>query len=502
MTSRPLHLQEPFEAKHAILAVLIVVLGFALRLQSAGGDLWQDEIWSINLAQTMNAWHEAFWLLIHDNNHPLNTLYLYLAGPDKEPWQYRLGTVAGGTLSIIAAGWAIARGGPGRILMAMLLTAVLYPLVHFGSEARGYGIMLLFSFIAFGAVDRAESETSPYRWLFALAVGLGALSHLSILPIVFSMTVAFLFRAIFQGDSLLVSIHKTLRFSAPSAGVLGLIGGLFIYGAQFNVGKSWFGGRAWICPEQGCFVGAWDDIVLHSLGGFGADNPALHSGLFLIFVIGGLLWLFMRSNPRALLYLGIWGFVTLIYIALKQPDVPFARYVLPIFAFLPLFVADIGAELRRSSRTAAAVFGVAVFAFIAANAWSVTEFQKDRRGQYQQAYDLITRDAARSHIVLATDQTYRLQTVIDYLNLKTPERTFEYVWTKKLPATPPKWMVQVTRYKSEPMQNYCFETANYQLVESFEYWGLAGAHWDVYRLATERADSCEEQIVYPADHRS
>ena len=41
---RPLHLQEPFTSKHTVLALLIVALGLGLRLQSAGGELWQDEI--------------------------------------------------------------------------------------------------------------------------------------------------------------------------------------------------------------------------------------------------------------------------------------------------------------------------------------------------------------------------------------------------------------------------------------------------------------------------
>ncbi|MEG3619736.1 hypothetical protein V5T82_14820 [Magnetovibrio sp. PR-2] len=493
---RPKHLQDPFTAKHALLAVLIVLMGFALRLQSAGGDLWQDEIWSLNLAATMSAWHEAFWAVIHDNNHPLNTLYLYLAGPDREPWQYRLLSVVGGTLSIIAAGWAVARGGPGRVLTAMLLAAVLYPLVHFGSEARGYGLMVLFSFIAFGAVDRAEHETSPYRWLFALAVGLGTLSHFAILPIVFFMTVAFGLGRMQAGNGFFLSLHQTLRFGAPSAGVLGLIFGLVIYGMKQKASVDWFGGRAWFCPDQGCFIGAWDNIVSYSAGGFGTDMARLHSGLLLIFIVGGLLWLFIRANPRVWLYLSLWGGVSALYLALNQPDVPFARYVLPQFAFICLFGADVGAELRRASTLASAVFGLILLTFIGANAWSVIQFQDTRRGLYSQANALILNAEPSSTVRIASDHPYRVQMVLDYLNRHDQDHTFEYIRFDHISTDAPNWLVRVTRTDASPRQSYCLDSSDgppkhlYQLLGAFEPWGIAGAKWDVYRRVLAGEPSC------------
>jgi len=46
----------------------------------ARGDLWFDEIWSIKADESATWVVEIFTRFKHDNNHPLNTLYIYLVG--------------------------------------------------------------------------------------------------------------------------------------------------------------------------------------------------------------------------------------------------------------------------------------------------------------------------------------------------------------------------------------------------------------------------------------
>lgn len=58
------------------------LIGLTLRILGARGDLWLDEIWTLKLLEHVGSPGEIFWNLAHDNNHPLNSLYLYFVGAD------------------------------------------------------------------------------------------------------------------------------------------------------------------------------------------------------------------------------------------------------------------------------------------------------------------------------------------------------------------------------------------------------------------------------------
>lgn len=491
------HGNEPLQPLHWFLALAIVGLGLGLRLQSAGGDLWQDEIWSLNHAAAMTAWHEAFWKVIHDNNHPLNTLYLYLLGPDREPWLYRLSAVFAGGLSIIAAGWAVAHGRAPRLLLAMLLTAVLYPLVHFGSEARGYGSMILFAYLAFIAVDRSRNPTDGARWLFGLAVTLGALSHFSILPIVFAMSIAYGLGRLRSEKRFWTAVHDTLRFCAPASGGLAVIGALVIYGLQHST-QYWFGGRDSVCPDQGCFVGAVDEIIRFGTGGFGPETSGLHAGLFAILGFGAIVGLIFMGHRRALLYLAIFGGTPLIYKALGQPDVAYGRYFIGIFAFIPLLVADTIWELRMRSGFGRVLGAILVLALMAANTWGLMRFQDDKRGQYRAAYTLITETSTHAPLTIGSDQAFRVAMVFDYLKHKNGLQTkIVYTAPENIARDKPEWLILVMRQYGPARPEVCLTTSDaaptavlYELVKTFAHWGLAGADWDVYRRIEQPLTAC------------
>jgi len=61
------------------LMFLLLGLGFALRLPGMMHDLWLDEIWSITLIRKLSSPLGIFTEIRYDNNHWLNSLYLYFA---------------------------------------------------------------------------------------------------------------------------------------------------------------------------------------------------------------------------------------------------------------------------------------------------------------------------------------------------------------------------------------------------------------------------------------
>lgn len=172
----------------SLASLAILILGLALRVLSARGDLWIDEIWTLNLLTTIRSPGEVFWNISHDNNHFLNSLWMYIVGLDGSPLLFRLPSVIIGTLSIAVAGRIGARSGAAAGIIAAFIFAVGFPFVNYGSEARGYAGLILALLVAIDALDRAlpllhdhrsQPEFNRQRWTLGLAVGGGALCHLT-----------------------------------------------------------------------------------------------------------------------------------------------------------------------------------------------------------------------------------------------------------------------------------------------------------------------------------
>jgi hypothetical protein len=116
----------------------LLLLGAALIVAAGRGTLWFDELLSLQWARSAQHPWNLLELYRHDNNHPLNTLWLMLAGEDRHPWVYRgLSMLAG--LVVLVLVWLAARRLSERLAwVPLLLAATSFPLVLYGSEARGY----------------------------------------------------------------------------------------------------------------------------------------------------------------------------------------------------------------------------------------------------------------------------------------------------------------------------------------------------------------------------
>ncbi len=102
------------------LALGVILVGAAvLRVLASGGDLWLDEIWSLTLAASVEQPLDILTEIHHDNNHPLNTLCLYLLG-ERENWVvYRVPALVAGVATVAVAGLiAMRRGGLAAVTTA------------------------------------------------------------------------------------------------------------------------------------------------------------------------------------------------------------------------------------------------------------------------------------------------------------------------------------------------------------------------------------------------
>lgn len=168
----------------------ILLLGLLLRGAAARGDLWIDEVWTLALVSNLGSPSEIFWNVSHDNNHFLNSLSMYAVGLDATPWVYRLPSIVMGVAAVAVAARIGFRSGIAAGCVCAFAFAVSYPMVNFGSEARGYSGLILMVLVAIDALDLAlpivvgfpgepsSTGLERQRWRLAAAIGIGTLSHL------------------------------------------------------------------------------------------------------------------------------------------------------------------------------------------------------------------------------------------------------------------------------------------------------------------------------------
>lgn len=174
----------------------LTLFGLALRIMAARGDLWLDEIWSIQNLRQIHDVGGIFWGISQDNNHILNSLWLWVVGPEAPPLLIRLEAIVLGTLTIPVAAKLCSRSGPIATLAGAALVAGSAIFVHYGSEARGYAGLLLMIFVAAEALEAFLDEPSLHRnrLVFGAAVAFGALFHLTMLIAAFVLVMATLAR--------------------------------------------------------------------------------------------------------------------------------------------------------------------------------------------------------------------------------------------------------------------------------------------------------------------
>jgi len=150
----------------------LTLVGLALRVAAARGGLWTDEAWSVVYAAEARDPIGVFIRINHDNNHHLYSLWLQAIGPAASPMLARAPAVVAGSLCIVVAALIADRRSRRAGIVAALLFAISPSLVVFGSEARGYAMMLLAALamllLVSDAVDDRPARGAPW-WLAAIA---------------------------------------------------------------------------------------------------------------------------------------------------------------------------------------------------------------------------------------------------------------------------------------------------------------------------------------------
>lgn len=476
-----------------LLLLGILVLGFSLRLWAATGDLWFDEIWTVKSVQELGGVDEIFTQWISDNNHPLNSLYVFWAKDQADAVWIRALSIAVGTGSIFAAYWAAAaQGARVRVLFAFQI-AVAFPFVLYGSEARGFAGMSLCAIIAMGIVERhlRTDKNSPYAIALAGCVAVGTLFHMTFLLLAFALGLWALVTRLRQEDwHFGKSVARVYQFFRPAILTVLVFAGLLYALLLFN-------------PTTTVEVGSithfeWRHVVdgydglLRYFFGVEQTPPFIIQGLLAGALIAGL-----RHTKRvpstapdltvlAAISLGI---IPLILVIAHLPNLQYPRYYLGLLVALCYWLSIIIARASRANGFKRIISGALSIAFIVGQISQFAEFSTTKRGQYRLAIEEILNAGGTLY---SSAEPHRTVVTVDYfLTTHFPDVSLAHRSLEEIDcAAAPQWYIAEILTPLEDLQQHATLRAQdcavvFDLHKVFQDHGLSGVSWALYRRASQ-----------------
>lgn len=466
------------------LAVIVVVFA-VVRLAGMFGDLWLDEIWSVRMIEPLKSPVEIITAVQHDNNHPLNSLWLYALRPVKGEWALRSFSWIMGAAAVALAGligrrqfnrWQ-ATASPGQADVAGWVTATVfggsYFMIHYASEARGYAAAVAFALLALLALLHA-AEPKWWRWavVYALACLLGLLAHLAVLQV---MIAGVVWTALESGGATgnwRDRVGRLLAWHAvPWAGA-----GFYYFGfvRHLKIGGGPENPLATVLGEAAAYTTGWPAQV-----GGAVALPLL------LLVVVTVLVLLARRDWRLAVFYGLAVLVTpAIGPALSRFGLLFPRYFIVSAALaLVLVGAGLARLWARGGAWREVVLGVLVL-FLAGNGVHVARLAREGRGQYQAAVRHLAARTPTAIITAAGDHDFRNFAVLDYYQAAAgAERPVRYYPGDRIPARGVEWLF-VHRLDGEapPADAITDVRGNrYRLDAVFRHAALSGWDWYLYR---------------------
>jgi hypothetical protein len=419
---------------------LAALLGLALRLWLAQGDLWLDEIWSWKLGREVHAPWDV-WRVAHDNNHPLNTLWMRAVGETASALAYRALALASGAIAIVCAGLLGARRDPFTGICCAVLAASSTLLAYYSSEARGYAPAVACFLGGWLALERAE-ESGSWRSTLAwwLCAALGLCAH---------------FTFVFGLGALALGSLVRSRASFPRLHALPAAIALAIY-LGFVRRMDYGGGDAW------SWAAVWKEAMAWTFG-----TP---EGLFWAVLGSLLLCMALVLEKRAALVPALLVCVPPLATALiLRPDFVALRYF-----SVPLAGATIllGRALGRLPRAAAIVL---VCAIAGLNLVRDASYARAGRGQFRAALEYMAAQTRAPGLALASDLPFDTRLTVEYHARGLGK---SIAWYAKPPAGGVDWLIVTAAARPEALE---LGGVRYALARVFDAAGPSAYAWALYR---------------------
>jgi hypothetical protein len=457
-----------------IAIVVLALLGAAIRIRASLDELWLDEVWSIVSVLKLRSPVEILTRLTIDNNHPLNSLFIWLIGGVRSARLYRLPALSAGlaTLALAAvAEWPDRR----RALLAELLTAVSTLLVVYSTEARGYALAAFFALGGLLLCERYWEKPGPARGaLLGICIVLGLLSHLSYVYVFAALLALSLHRCRKIGQTRSQCAARTARLFLPPAAATAILYGGFL-------SRMIYGGG----PKER--VGLVLSQFLESLATGSEVGHGFSIAAFAVVVAFCVeIFLEWKEDDRR------WPFFAAIVLAplgvvlLLRPPLLYPRYFLVCVPFLLLLLSRLLVRLFRSGEASRALFAGALFLLLLGNTAGLARLLTLGRGHYLEGVLYMARHSRSPTIRVTSDHDFRNGMLLDFYAQEAPRGIrFDYVSLGARTPASPEWLIRHSRDPDAAMPERIRLHGGgvYVLARICPFWGgLSGFSWFIYRL--------------------
>ncbi len=402
---------------HLVWFVITLILagGMALRVAAAHGELWLDEVWSINLARQADGIIDILAFTHRDNNHQLNTILLqWLDGWSLDP-VHRLPALVFGAGTILAAATVARRWGPESMIIAALLFSGSYLQIHFASEARGYSSLLFFSLTAVMCLDAFAQKPTWARWTgLMISCILGLLAHALYLHV---MVALLIWAAIMPlpAERATCRISLLVRcFALPLT--------LVVFYGVLHLRHLIPGGG----PQRvGLDVLSSLASVWLGLSPGGLRWPALI--VVASIVVLTLAYLFRTRDQWRWLFVTIVAPPSVLMLMTSHPQMLYERYLLIPATFLLLSIAPLLARGWQRKGIMRGLVILVILAYMGSNLSRTNELLQSGRLHYRQVVLGLLEETDARIINVASDHDFRHGTMIRFYTEDLPAgRTIKY----------------------------------------------------------------------------
>lgn len=449
-------------------AALAAVLAVAVlaRLPCLRTEPWFDELWSLRFARRAGSVAGVLFGIHHDNNHPLNTLWLYFFSGSRDWALLRLPEFVCGVLTVAVL--AADREDRAAGLLAAALAAVSGAMVLFSTEARGYALMAFCAAACFRLLSAPLPLTPRRGAAFALLATLGFFGHASFV---------FVFAALAAWAAARLPRAGRARALAPLFGpaVAACVLFLALQDGRMQLG---LGPYAPFWPTAAAAAGHWAGAP-----GMGAGPAAVAGALLLAGLCAWELARLRKARDPEFLFHAL----VIAGVAASVAAVPFRteRYFFAALPFVLLLAARSLTRLFRGGPARRAAAAVLLLLFVAGNAARVRALAVLGRGKYREAVLRMAADTEGPVITVGGDQDQRASVLLDYFAADLPPSVrLEYIPGARRRTTAPEWFVignSAVDPAVAPIALTYEGGPRYRFVAAYPYAGQSGWSWFLYR---------------------
>lgn len=462
-----------------------MVAGLMLRVFATGGELWLDEVWSLLKIADLSSPLEILTKVKHDNNHLLNSLWMWVWGPLQTPFIYRAPSLLFSALLLILLMASKPTEGSVRASMLwLILVAFSYPLILQGVEARGYSLTLLCATLAFLSLVEVSKNPSSRRAIFTFSAAgiIGSLSHAIYL--------------LFLAPSIVWLIW---RLSAPplkahSRAVLWLCITppiLFACLLTFTFYRNMEIGGAPRLP----YLEVAASTISVSCGGepLSSIHPAVTGGSLILAFAVTLVCLaelvaWLRSGSPIAWLVGLILVTPWIVVSVLQPHFILPRYFIIQILFAYLLAARFLERLMRQGRVGAAIAVALLGAYIFGNTTHSLTLATMGRSHFVEIFEALASRNQDGAITVGGDQDFQNGLRLQYAHMIAPSTSrLVYVRTYREALTPPRFIIRETleAYTVFPDEITLSQGTRYRAIQRYRAPLLNGSHVTVYEKNPE-----------------